>query len=92
MINVNKENVLDTVIYYGKEKQLTVAIEEMSELTKEVCKFIRGKGSYEHICEEVADVYIMLENIKAVFGIQDEKINEFIELKQIRTIERMQNE
>ena len=33
-----------------------VTMEEMSELQKELCKNLRGRGSIEHIAEEIADV------------------------------------
>lgn len=46
------------------QHQYTVAIEELSELIKELTKAIRGKVAYAHICEEIADVEIVLEQIK----------------------------
>ena len=55
--------------YYGIDNQLTKAVEEMAELTKEICKLkIAGKDfngadlirAKQHILEEKADVYIML--------------------------------
>ena len=48
----------------GIKHQYTVAIEELSELTKELTKAIRDKGSHAHICEEIADVEICLAQIK----------------------------
>jgi uncharacterized protein YabN with tetrapyrrole methylase and pyrophosphatase domain len=60
------------ILHYGQEHQLTIAIEEMSELTKELCKSIRGYDSRRsNIIEEVADVTIMLEQIKLIFNIND---------------------
>lgn len=35
---------------YGDVMQITVAFEEMSELQKELCKYIRGIGSKDNIC------------------------------------------
>ena len=57
---------------YGADKQMTKAIEEMSELTKEICKFKIGAGSLENLAEEVADVTIMLEQIRLMFAINKE--------------------
>jgi len=48
----------------GWKHQYTVAIEELSELTKELTKAIRDKVSYAHLCEEIADVEICLAQIK----------------------------
>ena len=51
---------------WGAEPQITTAIEEMSELTKELCHYLRGnrKNNAESISEEIADVEIMLEQLK----------------------------
>lgn len=49
---------------WGLEEQLIVAIEELSELQKELCKYLRGKGNNAHIAEELADVEIVVEQVK----------------------------
>jgi len=62
---VRQQEVLDKIIAKnGWKHQYTVAIEELAELTKELTKAIRDKGSQAHICEEIADVEIVLEQIK----------------------------
>ena len=43
-----------------------MAIVEMSELSKELTKFLRGNGNKEKIAEEI-DVYIMMELLKLLF-------------------------
>ena len=50
--------------------QATVAIEEMSEVQKEICKVLRGKGNRETLAEEIADAKIMLEQISQIFNIK----------------------
>lgn len=40
---MNINIILDAINTYGKESQCNVAIEEMSELTKEICKNFRGR-------------------------------------------------
>lgn len=52
---------------FGETSRLILAIEEMSELTKELSKYIRGRQNVGGICEEKADVEIMLEQLKIVF-------------------------
>ena len=52
---------------FGETSRLILAIEEMSELTKELSKYIRGRQNVGGICEEMADVEIMLEQLKIVF-------------------------
>lgn len=50
---------------YGIDKQLDIAIEEMAELTKAIIKHRRyaSRETYENLCEETADVAIMIEQI-----------------------------
>ena len=60
---------------WGATAQVVVAIEELSELQKELCKYLRGRGSFEHIAEEIADVEIMLEQMKMLFFCTDEVRN-----------------
>lgn len=55
---------------WGTEMQATVAIEEMSEVQKEICKVLRGKGNRENLAEEIADAKIMLEQVSQIFNIK----------------------
>ena len=55
---------------YGKDMQLNVAIEELSELIKEICKNKRGSDNRDNIIEEMADCYIMMEQIEIIFGLK----------------------
>ena len=54
---------------YGYKAQQAMMIEEMSELIKAICKFWRNKNrsSYDNVLEEMADVEIMLEQMKIMF-------------------------
>lgn len=61
---------------YGKDMQLNVAIEELSELIKEICKHKRGSDNRGAIIEELADCYIMMEQIEIIFDISDEELAE----------------
>ena len=54
---------------YGAEAQLNVAIEEFAELTKEICKHKRYMDNTKAIMEEMADCYIMLEQMQMIFGL-----------------------
>lgn len=56
---------------WGVEAQIMMAIEEMSELTKELCKHHRGRPNIEDIADEIADVTIMLEQLRLIFGVND---------------------
>lgn len=57
-------NALET---FGRDSQMRIAIEEMSELTKELCKNGRGQENTTHIAEKIADVQIMLCQMVMLF-------------------------
>lgn len=85
----NQESVYVKLIEKYKDKQLIVAIEELSELQKELCKTLRGNINKENIIEELADVYIMLDQIKIYFSITSNEVEEMIDKKIERTKERL---
>lgn len=51
--------------------QAIVALEELSEAQKEICKLLREEGNLDHLAEEVADATIMLEQLRIMFDIND---------------------
>lgn len=53
----------DALAVYGGKNQKIVAIEELAELQKELCKTLRLAGNCSHLAEEIADVQIMLEQM-----------------------------
>lgn len=79
-----KDFVKEIMAKYGK-LQLVIAIEEMSELTKEISKDLRGKGKREHIIEEMADVQLILDELKEYYNISQEDIYKVKRKKVIRT-------
>lgn len=85
---MNINIILDTVNTYGKESQCNVAIEEMSELTKEICKNFRGRPNTDSIAEEIADVKIMLMQLELIFNCTD-KVIEWQDYKLRRLEERL---
>ena len=74
---------------YGKDMQLTVAVEELSELIKEICKNKRGADNIDNITEEVADCYIMLEQIEIIFELKSCDIHAEIDKKLARLERRL---
>lgn len=73
---------------YGKEHQLIICMEEMAELTKELTKNLRGRRNLQDISEEVADVEIMLEQVKVIFDLKEE-VSEAKEAKLLRLQKRI---
>lgn len=68
---INKKEVYKKALEtWGREAQITMVFEEMSELQKELCKALRGNQVTGNIAEEIADVEIMLEQMKLLFEIE----------------------
>ena len=52
---------------FGGKMQATVCIEELAELQKELCKYIRSGGDPDYIAEEIADVLITVDQMVNLF-------------------------
>ena len=73
---------------FGDVAQTIVAIEELSELQKELCKWLRdSKRDITPIVEEIADVRIMIEQLQAMFGC-DDCVEQMMKEKLQRTVKR----
>ena len=82
---------LDT---WGLEIQAQMAVEEMGELIKAICKYNRKKYFNEltedmkyNLKEEIADVLNTVEQLELAFGIQE--IEEIREQKIERTLKKI---
>jgi len=64
--------------------------EEMAELQKEVCKRQRGADNEDNIVEEIADVLIMIKQLKMMEGITDNQIQCAIDNKVNRLCHRLE--
>lgn len=84
------ETLEAAVSTWGQDAQAKMLLEEMAELQKEICKAWRGKDNIDHIAEEVADVEIMLAQIKLMFGI-DASVNIYRDAKLERLRLRLQH-
>lgn len=67
----NQEIYRQAIDKWGAEAQITMVFEEMAELQKELCKCLRGKDNRIEIADEIADVEIMLEQMKVLFSIEN---------------------
>lgn len=72
----------------GAQAQVMMVIEEMSELTKELCKHRRGRDNVKAIAEEIADVEIMLRQMVMLFDCAGQ-VETFRRYKLERLAERM---
>ena len=64
----------EAIVKYGVEHQYNVAIEEFSELIKELCKLMRVGYIYSRdpLIDEIADVKVMIEQLEHIFVCSDE--------------------
>lgn len=85
---------------YTIDSQIDIAIEEMSELIKELIKYKRtyrqdnvsGEYDFSTIIEEYADVEIMLEQLKYLFKLSEESIKQSMNEKLRRQFNRIVEE
>ena len=93
---MNYQEITDTykqaIKTYGEKAQKLMAIEEMSELTKEICKDFRGKLDREHLIEEMTDVLITMDQMMIMYEISVNEIKQMREGKLERLKERMDKE
>jgi len=88
------KNIAD---HYGYPSQSNQLMEECAELIQAVNKYKRAKTSdaqyiaFRNYVEEIADVEIMLEQIKYLINVKEQDLNETKLYKLHRTIERYEH-
>ena len=94
--SIEQLKVLKSLVGKYGNKQITICIEEMSELTKALCKYLRYCDcdlekmiAIDDIYEEMADVYIMLTQMQMLLQIDNEFLDDMIDKKIQRTKERL---
>ena len=95
MVKENREFYQRCIDVWGEDAQIKMCIEEMSELIKELCKNWRKSNEnnpeqIEHICEEIADVQNMVDQMQMIFG--EEMVENFRKEKIERTQKRLNEE
>ena len=103
-MDISQENK-ETAKYYGYEAQSNQLVEECAELIQAVNKYRRAGGKGEalipslddhlvkalyDLMEEIADVELMLEQIKYLLQIKEEDILAIKQYKVNRTKDRME--
>lgn len=71
MRNVEKYLFEKALAHYGPEAQIKMLYEEMAELQIAVCKNGRGTDNLDNIAEEIADVGIMLDQMRLLFNVEE---------------------
>lgn len=88
-----ERKLLFLIDHYGTRIQQDIAIEELSELQKSIIKYRREPSdkTKESVVEEIADVQVMLEQLKMIFSCRT-KIDEIMDAKIDRQIKRIMDE
>lgn len=86
------EELKEIIDYYGVKKQVPVYIEEMSELTKEICKYQRKLKFTDNTKEEITDVQICLDQLKIILNYTEEEQEKNYKYKVNRQLERIKDE
>lgn len=68
-------------------RNLIVVMEELSELSKEISKELRGKGDKFNITEELADVILGIFYVQEICGISDDMLCKAVNIK----VDRLQS-
>lgn len=88
-MNENERLIFETAIKkYGDFAQMFMSIEEMGELIQALSKNFRGIENVNNIAEEIADVEIMIDQLKIIFGVEKE-VEEFRTIKLERLKKRL---
>ncbi len=85
------------VKHYGTYEQHNVAMEECSELIQAISKFLRATKAKDmliarnHIREEIADVMIVIDQLRLMHAIGDKEMEQEVEYKVARLNERIEH-
>lgn len=90
MINVQRfDEICDQAVkYFGCKHQITKTIEELAELQIALSRYLNLEPDDENIAEEIADVFIMLNQLCIVFG--QEKVKTAFTAKMERLEKRIE--
>ena len=93
MLDWEKQNI-ENAEHYGYSEQSLILNEELSELIQAISKYRRNnsKKIFDNIIEEIADVEVMLHQIKYLLGINPKYIEQIKIEKVNRTKERIVRE
>lgn len=80
--------------HYGLYSQLSILQEECAELIQAASKYKRNRliDDYQHIVEEIADVEIMIAQVKYLLKMPNYHVDGVKEEKIKRQLERIKNE
>lgn len=88
--SLNKKTLEKIIETWGRSAQFNMLMEECAELVMTTNQYLRGRKSKESVAEEIADVELMIEQIKFLFD--DIDFRGIKKAKKERLIVRIENE
>lgn len=87
-----EQEFLEIIKHYGLKNQLKKLSEEVYELQEAILLNEGGEESYQHICEERADVEVLLRQLDTYFELKFSDIASWMTKKINRTKDRIADE
>ena len=75
-----------------QDRSMIIAMEELAELQQAISKGLRGKLNRDNLCEELADVYIIMQWIIQYYEITKPEINRWKTYKYKRIAQRIKED
>ena len=89
-ITVDEDPVIQIISFYGHRSQKSKAVEELLELSEVLIKDVnKHEFDKDALYEELADVEIMLAQLMQIYDIDLEGLQQEIDRKLERTIDRV---
>lgn len=89
-LELDRDIYKETIDKWGEESQFWMAAEEMGELLQKLSHFQRGRCSEIDVAEEIADCFLMLEEMAYIFG--REHVIKWIGIKKKVVTQRLDEE
>ena len=87
---IDMEKLTAIIRHYGLSAQTSKAVEELIELSEVLIKDMnKGDLNRNGLYEEMADVLIMIGQLKIIYNIDTAALQQVIDMKIDRTLERM---
>lgn len=88
-MKVDKDKLNLIIEHFGRLHQVVKLGEEVGELNKAILNFENGyTRTNNEITEEIADVYLLLEQVELMYGLDTNEIRTVMQMKIDRTIDK----
>lgn len=89
---MDERKIAEILRHYSPEAQTVKAIEELAELQTELARLLNKQGSIEAMKSELADVFIMITQLMAIFDVDPAEFDKEVAFKLDRQIARIGGE